>query len=44
MKLITVKYKDATLSQEWSELYDGPWIYGDLDEKIIYKDKYFYDE
>ena len=42
MKLITFKYKDAMLSQEWDELYDGPWLYGDLDEKIFYKDYNFY--
>ena len=44
MKLITFKYKDsATISQQWDELYDGPWIYGDdIDEKIFYKDFNFY--
>jgi len=45
MKLITFKYKDgATISQQWDELYDGPWIYGDIDEKIFYKDFNFYNE
>ena len=44
MKLITVKYKDVTLSQEWDELYDGPRIYCDLEEKIFYKDYNFYND
>ena len=39
MKLITIKYKcGTTFSQEWDELYDGPWKHGDLNEKIYYKD------
>lgn len=39
MKLITIKYKcGTTFSQQLDELYDGPWEYRDLDEKIFYKD------
>lgn len=45
MKLITFKYKDgATVSQQWDEIYDGPWVHGDIDEKIYYKDYNFYNE
>lgn len=42
-KILTFKYKDgATVSQVWLEPYDGPWLYGDLDEKIIIKKYNFY--
>ena len=43
MKLITFKYKDGmVLSNEWCEILDGKWPYGNLDEKIIIKDFDFY--
>lgn len=41
-KILTFKYKDCAMSQVWFEPYDGPWMYGDLDEKIIIKDYNFY--
>jgi hypothetical protein len=45
IKLITFKYKDGTIiSQQWDEVYDGPWIYGDIKEKIFYKDFNFYND
>jgi hypothetical protein len=38
-KFLVFKYKDGTtISQQWDELYDGPWKYGDKDEVIFYKD------
>ena len=43
IKLITFKYKcGAIISQQWDELYDGPWIYGEIDEKVFIKDYNFY--
>lgn len=39
MKLITFKYKcNTTFSHEHCDLYDDLWKYGDLNEKIFYKD------
>lgn len=38
-RFITFIYKDGTkASVQHCDLYDGEWQYGDLTEKIIYKD------
>jgi len=44
MKLVTQVYNDgAKISIEWSELLDGKWPYGNIDEKIIIINSNFYE-
>lgn len=39
MKWLIFKYKcGTTVTQQWDDIYDGKWPYGDLDEKVFIKD------
>lgn len=42
MKFIKYKFNDATVLEEWSEILDGKWPFGDLDEKLVIKDCNFF--
>ena len=45
MKFIVYKYKDnVTIAQQWSYIYDGDWLGGDLNAVLIYKDYNFYND
>lgn len=45
MKWVIYKYKDGISALvQWDDLYDGEWPYGDLNEKVIYKDINFNNE